>query len=244
MAKELKKSMSAAVKAGDLYYMKGNKKMLAVTKEMLDKWKKENKGNYDGKALTAYANAKGKKIKPVEKSLRPKLRGDKKSPTAATRAKEGSGKQHKRSKVFTAEGEAKRLQKEIADVAAKELANSKAFAAKVAAVRAEGNIKDGKTATVTPVTAMSEGASKAVDSSKTNTKGRPTNPAALKRYLAAQEGKNKGGMIMKKKKSGYAAGGMMAAKKKPAAKMMGGGMAAAKKKGSTMYNRGGAAKKR
>ena len=78
MAKDLKKSMSAAIKAGDLYYMKGKVKMLAVTKEMLDKWKKDNKGNYDGKALTAYANAKGKKIKPVEKSLRPKLRGDSK----------------------------------------------------------------------------------------------------------------------------------------------------------------------
>ena len=79
MAKDLKKSMSAAIKAGDLYYMKGKVKMLAVTKEMLDKWKKDNKGNYDGKALTAYANAKGKKINPVEKSLRPKLRGDKRS---------------------------------------------------------------------------------------------------------------------------------------------------------------------
>ncbi len=208
-------SIKAAKKAGSLYYT-----------------------NKSGKIMAA--------VYAEDLTERPKLRPKKvelKKP-AATRAKEGSGKQHKRSKVFTAEGEAKKLQTDIANAAAKKLASSKAFAAKVAAVRAEGNIEDGKTATVTPVTAMSEGASKAVDRSGTNTQGRPTNPAALKRYLAAQEGKNKGGMIMKKKKTGYAAGGM-AAKKKPAtAKMMGGGMMAAKKKGSTMYNKGGAAKKR
>ena len=43
--------------------------------------------------------------------------------------------------------------------------------------------------------------------------------------------KNKGGMIMKKKPDA-------------AAKMMGGGMMRAKKKGASMYNKGGAAKKR
>ena len=37
--------------------------MLAVTKEDLDSWKKKekNKGNYKGSALTAWANAKGKR---------------------------------------------------------------------------------------------------------------------------------------------------------------------------------------
>ena len=57
------KSISAAQKAGSLYYMnKQGKKMLAVTKEQLDAWKKKNKGKYKGSALTAWANNKGKNI--------------------------------------------------------------------------------------------------------------------------------------------------------------------------------------
>ena len=71
------KSISAAKKAGSIYYTnKAGKKMLAVTKEQLDAWKKKNKGKYKGSALTAWANAKGKDIKPstLKKSPFPKTR--------------------------------------------------------------------------------------------------------------------------------------------------------------------------
>ena len=72
------KSVSAAKKAGSMYFMgKDGKKKLAVTKEELDAWKKKNKGKYKGSALTAWANAKGKDIKGDSKrdsSPRPKLR--------------------------------------------------------------------------------------------------------------------------------------------------------------------------
>lgn len=73
------KSISAAKKAGSMYYMnKQGKKMLAVTKEQLDSWKKKNKGKYKGSALTAWANAKGKNISEKsgapKKSLFPKTR--------------------------------------------------------------------------------------------------------------------------------------------------------------------------
>jgi|TARA_R100001460_G_scaffold102993_1_gene147970 hypothetical protein len=69
------KSISAARKAGSLYYEKNGKKMLAVTKEQLDSWKKKNKGKYKGSALTAYANAKGKNISGAPSSSpRPKAR--------------------------------------------------------------------------------------------------------------------------------------------------------------------------
>ena len=76
------KSISAAKKAGSIYYTnKAGKKMLAVTKEDLDSWKKKNKGSYKGSALTAWANAKGKNIKPTKpkpkplrSSLKPKSR--------------------------------------------------------------------------------------------------------------------------------------------------------------------------
>jgi len=65
------KSVSAAQKAGSMYFMgKDGKKKLAVTKEQLDAWKKRNKGKYKGSALTAWANNKGKDVV----SLRPKLR--------------------------------------------------------------------------------------------------------------------------------------------------------------------------
>ena len=218
MAKDLKKSMSAAIKAGDLYYMKGKVKMLAVTKEMLDKWKKDNKGNYDGKALTAYANAKGKKIKPVEKSLRPKLRGEKSTPKPA---KKGSGAQHKRSEVFTATGDVQAIEKKIAD----NLAANEAFRLKVARELGKGNIERGKGATNAPPNLKGE----AVPGDNKPDRLSPALLAKQKALRERQEAmkKNKGGMIMKKK---------------PAAKMMGGGMA--KKKGASMYNKGGAAKKR
>mgnify|MGYP001058564433 CR=1 FL=1 len=87
------KSISAAKKAGSMYYTgKDGKKKLAVTKEQLDTWKTKNKGKFKGSALTAWANAKGKNIadsgapasssspnpKPKggapTKSLRPRLR--------------------------------------------------------------------------------------------------------------------------------------------------------------------------
>ena len=230
MAKDLKKSMSAAIKAGDLYYMKGKVKMLAVTKEMLDKWKKDNKGNYDGKALTAYANAKGKKIKPVEKSLRPKLRGEKSTPKPA---KKGSGAQHKRSKVDTGLSDAYKELKTAETAIADKLADNAAFRAKVAAatVKQRENIEGGKTVTISPSTAMTQGATAAVNRSGTSTKGRVT-PAlkakqdALAAKRAAAAKKNKGGPVSAKPKGAY----------------MGGGMA--KKKGASMYNKGGAAKKR
>lgn len=58
------KSVSAAQKAGSMYFMgKDGKKKLAVTKGQLDAWKKRNAGKYKGSALTAWANAKGKDIK-------------------------------------------------------------------------------------------------------------------------------------------------------------------------------------
>jgi len=73
------KSISAAKKAGSIYYTnKAGKKMLAVTKEQLDAWKKKNKGKYKGSALTAWANNKGKNISEksgaLKKSLFPKTR--------------------------------------------------------------------------------------------------------------------------------------------------------------------------
>jgi hypothetical protein len=72
------KSISAAKKAGSMYFMgKDGKKKLAVTKEQLDAWKKKNKGKFKGSALTAWANAKGKNIAasgPPASSLRPKAR--------------------------------------------------------------------------------------------------------------------------------------------------------------------------
>ena len=66
------KSVSAAKKAGSLYFMsKDGKKKLAVTAETLNSWKKKNKGKFKGSALTAWANNKGKDVKGV---LRPKKR--------------------------------------------------------------------------------------------------------------------------------------------------------------------------
>ena len=57
------KSISAAKKAGSIYYYdKNGTKQLAVTKETLDAWKKKNKGKYKGNALTAWANNKGKNV--------------------------------------------------------------------------------------------------------------------------------------------------------------------------------------
>ena len=70
------KSISAAKKAGSMYYTdKNGKKALAVTKEQLDSWKKKNKGKFKGSALTAWANAKGKNI------------ADKKAPATKPKAK-------------------------------------------------------------------------------------------------------------------------------------------------------------
>ena len=70
------KSISAAKKAGSIYYTnKAGKKMLAVTKEQLDAWKKKNKGKYKGSALTAWANAKGKNISGAPtSSKKPRIR--------------------------------------------------------------------------------------------------------------------------------------------------------------------------
>ena len=63
------KSISAAKKAGSMYYTdKNGKKALAVTKEQLDSWKKKNKGKFKGSALTAWANAKGKNIEDKKTS--------------------------------------------------------------------------------------------------------------------------------------------------------------------------------
>jgi len=57
------KSISAAKKAGSIYYYdKNGTKQLAVTKETLDAWKKKNKGKYKGNSLTAWANNKGKNV--------------------------------------------------------------------------------------------------------------------------------------------------------------------------------------
>lgn len=66
------KSISAAQKAGSLYFTgKDGKKKLAVTKEQLAKWKQRNKGKFKGSALTAWANAKGKDVKPLRPRARP-----------------------------------------------------------------------------------------------------------------------------------------------------------------------------
>ena len=83
------KSISAAKKAGSIYYMnKQGKKMLAVTKEDLDSWKKKNKGKYKGSALTAWANNKGKSIGSTSE----KSGAVKKSPFPKTRPSAGSVK--------------------------------------------------------------------------------------------------------------------------------------------------------
>ena len=69
------KSISAAKKAGSIYYYdKKGTKQLAVTKETLDAWKKKNKGSYKGSSLTAWANAKGKDLK--KKATSPVRKGD------------------------------------------------------------------------------------------------------------------------------------------------------------------------
>ena len=73
-------SISAAKKAGSIYYKdKNGKKMLAVTKPQLDTWKKRNKGQFKGNALTAWANSKGKDLKGSNpaSSLRPNARPNK-----------------------------------------------------------------------------------------------------------------------------------------------------------------------
>ena len=84
------KSISAAKKAGSMYYMgKDGTKKLAVTKEQLDAWKKKNKGKFKGAALTAWANAKGKNIAASgapASSLRPQARPIGGSTPAATAA--------------------------------------------------------------------------------------------------------------------------------------------------------------
>ena len=57
------KSISAAKKAGSIYYYdKNGTKQLAITRETLDAWKKKNKGKYKGNALSAWANNKGKNV--------------------------------------------------------------------------------------------------------------------------------------------------------------------------------------
>ena len=83
------KTVAAAKKAGSLYFMgKDGKKKLAVTAETLNAWKKKNKGMFKGSALTAWANNKGKNIKPSI-SLRPKKRpGSGLSSTTKARARE------------------------------------------------------------------------------------------------------------------------------------------------------------
>jgi len=71
------KSISAAKKAGSIYYYdKNGTKQLAVTKETLDAWKKKNKGSYKGSSLTAWANAKGKDLKKKEAVKGPVRKGD------------------------------------------------------------------------------------------------------------------------------------------------------------------------
>ena len=106
------KSISAAKKAGSIYYTnKQGKKMLAVTKEDLDAWKKKNKGKYKGSALTAWANAKGKNISGApSSSKKPKARPDSDKikveklppaftiPTKGKQAKESIGERESRSK--------------------------------------------------------------------------------------------------------------------------------------------------
>jgi len=106
------KSISAAKKAGSIYYTnKQGKKMLAVTKEDLDAWKKKNKGKYKGSALTAWANAKGKNISGApSSSKKPKARPDSDKitveklppaftiPTKGKQAKESIGERESKSK--------------------------------------------------------------------------------------------------------------------------------------------------
>lgn len=98
------KSVSAAKKAGSMYFMgKDGKKKLAVTKEQLDSWKTKNKGKYKGSALTAWANAKGKNItdkpkpkkKPLTSSPRPKLR-----PSSVTRITKAPKKKDKEAEAI------------------------------------------------------------------------------------------------------------------------------------------------
>ena len=104
------KSISAAKKAGSIYYMnKQGKKMLAVTKEDLDAWKKKNKGKYKGSALTAWANAKGKNIggstkpKPRPGSAKDVIKVEKLPPaftikTKGAQAKQSIGERESKSK--------------------------------------------------------------------------------------------------------------------------------------------------
>jgi len=99
------KSVSAAQKAGSLYFMgKDGKKKLAVTKEQLDAWKKRNKGKYKGSALTAWANAKGKDVgggsSARTSSPKPKLRPGSKKPGPEQGPAAGTGATLEEKKVL------------------------------------------------------------------------------------------------------------------------------------------------
>ena len=133
------------------------------------------------------------------------------------------------------------------DTNAEERAKNAEARKAAAAVLARENIEAGKKAVIKPSTGNNA-------SSPSNTKGRPKNPAALKRYLAAQEKlkKNKGGPVTKKT-TGYKVGGMAmvtdpkTGKKVPdfaadgKGKMNKGGMTKSKSSG---YMHGGTAKKK
>ena len=76
-------TVGAAMNAGSLYYNHPTKgKMLAVSKEKLNSWKKKNKGKYKGSALTAWAKAKGKNLKgPDQPTMSLTVKPRKKMPT-------------------------------------------------------------------------------------------------------------------------------------------------------------------
>lgn len=181
------KSVSAAKKAGSMYFMgKDGKKKLAVTKEELDSWKKRNKGKFKGSALTAWANAKGKDIGGMKSSPRPKLRPDNSRPEIETTI------------LPPAKGstQGKATVKEIKDMAESALSRAdktkKDYESKVKARNQERG----------PTAGQAFNAWYEKNGSKYGTM-----KEAMDAWKSSRSGNSKGGMA--KKKSGYKKGGLV-----------------------------------
>tara|TARA_R100000988_G_scaffold95092_1_gene61179 strand:+ start:168 stop:791 length:624 start_codon:yes stop_codon:yes gene_type:complete len=199
------KSISAAQKAGSLYYMnKQGKKMLAVTKEQLDAWKKKNKGKYKGSALTAWANNKGKNISGAPTSSK------------IPKARPGSAKDvitvEKLPPAFTIPTKGKEPKQSIGEREAKSKQVDK-----VKKVAEEGLAK---------ATKFDEWYKKNKDKYKNRARAMEAYKMGPGRTESTRYGNSKGSL--QKKKKGYAKGGMTDYRKK--GMFYGGGMARPSKK--------------
>ena len=193
------KTIAAAQKAGSLYYMnKQGKKMLAVTKEQLDAWKKKNKGKYKGSALTAWANNKGKNI------------GDTKKP----KARPGSAKDvitvEKLAPAFTIPTKGKEPKQSIGEREAKsdQVAKVKKIAEEGLS-RAEATRRDYEEKKKQRQSERPKGGGQKFREwyEKNGSKYDTMNEAMAAFQKSLKSGNSKGGL--QKKKKGYAKGGMI-----------------------------------